>query len=99
MLPPDILVLSPDAGRTEQLIQQLGSEFYAERQAATMALSRAGEPALAALRRACENNEDAEIRRRAERLVNTISVRVIEERALAIRRSLLGREEKGQKLK
>jgi hypothetical protein len=99
MLTPDPCLLAPDAARIDQLITQLGSEFYAEREVATKALNRAGAPALEPLQRACEGSDDAEIRRRAERLIMAIEPRVRGERALAIRRSKLSPEEKGQKLK
>jgi hypothetical protein len=52
--------------------------------------------ALEPLQRATENSDDAEIRRRAERLIKLVEPR---DRALAIRRSQLGPEEKAQKLK
>jgi hypothetical protein len=99
MLTPDLCLLAPDAARIDQLITQLGSEFYAEREVATKALNRAGAPALEPLQRACEGSADAEIRRRAEGLIMAIESRVREERAWAIRRSKLSPEEKGQKLK
>jgi hypothetical protein len=99
MLTPDLRLLAPDAARIDQLITQLGSEFYDEREAATKALNRASAPALEPLQRACEGSDDAEIRRRAERLIKAIEPRVREERALAIRRSKLSPEETGQKLK
>jgi hypothetical protein len=99
MLTPDLCLLAPNGARIDQLITQLGSEFYAEREAATKALNRAGAPALEPLQRACEASEDAEIRRRAERLIKAIEPRVRKERALAIRRTKLSPEEKGQKLK
>jgi hypothetical protein len=99
MLTPDLCLLAPDPARIDQLITQLGSESYAERETATKALNRVGLPALEPLQRACEGSDDAEIRRRAERLIKAIEPRVREERALAIRRSTLSRHEKSQKLK
>src|SRR5262249_35203495 len=99
MLAPDLCLLPPDAANIGRLIAQLGSEFYARREAATKALGRIGEPTLDALRTACESSEDVEIRRRAERLVKIIERRVIEERALAIRQSKLSPEEKGRRLR
>ena len=94
-----MLIPAPDPARIDQLIMQLGSDLYAEREAATKALNRAGVPVLEPLQRACEGSDDAEIRRRAERLIKAIEPRAREERALAIRRSKLSPEEKGQKLK
>jgi hypothetical protein len=99
ILTTDRCLLARDAARIDQLITQLGSEFYAEREAASKALNRAGAPALEPLQRACEGSDDAEIRRRAERLIKAIELRVREERALAIRGSKLSPEEKGQQLK
>ena len=99
MLTTDVCLLAPDPARIDQLITQLGSEFYAERETATKALNRVGVPALEPLQRACECSDDAEIRRRAERLIKAIEPRAREERALAIRRSKLSPEMKGQKLK
>jgi hypothetical protein len=99
MLRPDPCLLAPDAAHIDQLITRLGSEFYAEREEATKALNRAGAPALRPLQWACEGTDDAEIRRRAERLIKAIEPRAREERALAIRRSKLSPEEKGQKLR
>jgi hypothetical protein len=99
LLTADLCLLAPDAARIDQLITHLGSEFYAEREEATKALNRAGATALELLQRACEGSDDAEIRRRAERLINAIEPRAREERALAIRRSKFSPEEKGQKLK
>jgi hypothetical protein len=98
MLTTDVCLLAPDPARIDQLITQLGSDLYAEREAATRALNRAGVPALLPLQRACEGSDDAEIRRRAERLIKAIEPRAREERALAIRRSKLSPAEKGQKL-
>jgi hypothetical protein len=99
MLTADLCLLAADPARIDQLITQLGSEFYAERETATKALNRVGVPALEPLQRACECSDDAEIRRRAERLTRAIELRVREERASAIRRSTLSRDEKSQKLK
>jgi uncharacterized protein (TIGR03067 family) len=61
-----------DAGR---LIGQLGSPDFAEREAATRRLEEAGEGVLAALRKAAGDSDDAEIRRRARRLVERIGNR------------------------
>jgi hypothetical protein len=88
-----------EAALAARLIEQLGSPVYAEREAATQALDRLGEPALELLRKASEESGDAEIRRRAERLVATIELRGVRERAIAIRGSRSSPEEKGRKLK
>jgi len=99
MVMADLGRLADDAVRIDRLIEQLGSEVFAEREAATKALDRIGEPALKLLRKSSEDSDDAEIRRRAGQLVATIEPRVAEARALAIRRSKISPEEKGRKLK
>jgi hypothetical protein len=96
---PDPSALTSDAAKIDHLIQQLGSQFYAEREAASKALDRIGVPAKAALSRAIECSPDAEICRRAERLFRIIEPRAIQERALAIRKSKLSPEEKAAKFK
>jgi RNA polymerase sigma factor (sigma-70 family) len=58
-----------------QHIQKLGSARFAEREAATQALDRIGEPALDALYRAAAQGADLETRRRAERLIHLIERR------------------------
>jgi WD40 repeat protein len=64
--------------KVERLIRQLGSEKFAEREAATKALEAIGEPALEALRRATRDG-DLELRRRAEQLVKSIEGRMYRE--------------------
>jgi RNA polymerase sigma factor (sigma-70 family) len=66
---------APNAAEIERLIQQLGSEKFTEREAATTALERIGEPAYDALRRAVESGDDVEIRRRAEGIIGRIEQR------------------------
>jgi uncharacterized protein (TIGR03067 family) len=66
---------NPPSPDIERLIKQLGSNKFREREAASRALARAGGPALAALRTAATDNPDAEVRRRAVRLVGTIDAR------------------------
>ena len=56
-----------------KLIQQLGSADFAEREAATKRLEAIGKPALPALRDAAKKSEDAEVQRRAQRLVKKIA--------------------------
>ena len=91
--------ITPEPATIDRLIQQLGSEFYAEREAATRALDRIGVPAKAALSTAIESSPDAEICRRAKRLIKIIEPRAIQERALAIRNSKLSPEEKAVRFK
>ena len=71
--------------RIERLVALLGSEEFAEREAATEALAEAGAEALPALRRAL-TSDDVEVRRRAADLVRVIDARIAQrqrERAVA----------------
>jgi tetratricopeptide (TPR) repeat protein len=61
-----------DAAVIEQLIRQLGSVDFPEREAATRRLEEIGAPALQALRKAAKENADAEVRRRAEQLAEKV---------------------------
>jgi WD40 repeat protein len=61
----------------ESLVRRLGSDSYAEREAASAALDRLGAPALPVLRRARQCSGDAEVRRRAARLVAAIERRPV----------------------
>jgi hypothetical protein len=65
-----------DPAILKKLIQQLGSEDYAEREAAMKRLQGIGKPALPALREAAKNSGDAEIGRRAQRLVESLDPQV-----------------------
>jgi hypothetical protein len=56
----------------DRLIRQLGGDDFHQREAASEALARIGEPALAALRKARSNTSDLEVRRRAQRLIVSI---------------------------
>lgn len=58
-----------------ELVAALGSEHFAERESASQQLDKLGPVALEALRSACRS-EDAEVRRRAEELVERIEKRV-----------------------
>jgi HEAT repeat protein len=64
----------PNAADVARLVRQLGSEQYAEREAASKALGAIGEPALAALNEAALS-DDLEVRRRAERLLEALRAR------------------------
>lgn len=63
------------AQEVQRLIRQLGSQRFAERDAASKGLDKLGEDALDALRRAVATTADGEIRRRAEGLVRDIEGR------------------------
>lgn len=71
----------PDGDRVAPLIAQLGSRQFEEREAATQALDALGPAALELLRKALASS-DAEVRRRAEKLVRTIEGRLESARAL-----------------
>lgn len=71
---PDVAAALPPLSVIEidRLVRQLGSNGYYEREAATKALQARGKPALPALRVACAD-KDAEVRKRARRLIDTIA--------------------------
>src|ERR1700712_822681 len=54
----------PDAAKIDKLVEQLGSDTFTEREAATAALAKIGLPALASLRKAI-TSKDNELRKRA----------------------------------
>jgi RNA polymerase sigma factor (sigma-70 family) len=62
-----------DADRITGLLQQLGHDKFAKREAATAELAAIGEPALRALRKAAAAGADEEIRQRAAKLIATIA--------------------------
>jgi hypothetical protein len=64
-----------EAERIADLIQQLGDDDFAKREAASKSLELIGEPALALLRRAARSNDDAEVRKRAESALRAIKLR------------------------
>jgi hypothetical protein len=70
-----------DTNRIAKLVEQLGSESFAERKKATEALDEIGGPALDALRKATQSN-DLETRKRATDLVRRIEKRVASARIL-----------------
>ena len=61
------------------LIKQLGDNDFDKREVAGKKLEALGETALASLRKAATTSDDAEIRRRADQLVQTITERVARE--------------------
>jgi hypothetical protein len=74
-----------ESDRVAALIKQLGDDRFAKRKAASKELEDIGEPALAALRKAATSRDDLEIRRRAERIIQTITTRAAD---AAIQREL-----------
>jgi uncharacterized protein (TIGR03067 family) len=83
-LPAQVGTLRGDPGKETEtdkiarLIQQLGDDAFRKREAASKELDAIGEPALVALRKAAASSDDAEIRRRAERISEAIAARVAE---------------------
>jgi hypothetical protein len=71
--------------RVAALIKQLGDDAFAKRETASKELEDIGEPALPALRKAATSSEDPEIRRRAERISQSIATRAAD---AAIKRRL-----------
>jgi hypothetical protein len=79
---PAVQAEGADAAKIARLIEQLGSDTFAERQKATEALDAIGEPALEALRKAAKST-DAEVRKRAQGLLDKLEKRIENARALA----------------
>jgi hypothetical protein len=71
----------PSPSRIGELIHQLGSEEYTEREAASKALKSIGIPALVALEQAAAESDDPEVQLRAADLLPAIRAR---EQALAL---------------
>ncbi len=63
--------VSDEADKIDKLIQQLGADSFAAREAATKALEKIGSPALEALLKASKS-KDAEVRKRAAELASKI---------------------------
>ncbi len=63
----------------ERLIKQMGSDDFDEREAASKALEGIGQAALDALRDVIKKNNDAEVRRRAERVVKSVEAKLYPE--------------------
>jgi len=68
-------VKKADAAKVAELIKQLGSENFDDRESATKALDAIGEPALEALKKAAKS-DDAETQKRADELVRNITRRL-----------------------
>src|SRR5262245_21772657 len=62
----------------ERIIRQMGSDDYFEREAASKELAAIGEPAREALEKAANGN-DAEVQRRASKLVEALDAKVYRE--------------------
>jgi len=71
--------------KIDQLIEQMGSGTFAEREKATKELDAIGVPALEALRKAAKS-DDAEVKRRAEELVKKIEKQAESAKVLAAKR-------------
>jgi hypothetical protein len=95
---PDLCSLSRDTGQIDRLIQQLGSEYYAERQTATRNLTSLGSATIPALI-AAEESPDPEVQRRATRIARIIELRL---RYEPVQRTVVSRQspaEEGQRLR
>jgi hypothetical protein len=95
---PDLCSHSRDTRQIDRLIQQLGSEHYAERETATRNLTSLGSASLPALI-AAQESTDPEVQRRATRIARIIELRLLYE---SIQRTVASRQspaEKGQKLR
>src|SRR4051794_5552289 len=68
----------PSGAEIGRLIEKLGDDDFDVREAATERLMLAGEPALAALRKAL-SSDDLEVRRRARRIVDSVEGRLYPE--------------------
>ena len=64
-----------ESERIVRLIEQLGDDSFASREAASSELTAIGEPALSLLRRASTINHDLEIRWRAEQIAQAVVAR------------------------
>lgn len=76
---------TPTKERIDRLIEQLGSNNFAEREKASKELEATGLPALEALRQAAKS-DDAEVRKRAETLLPKIEMQAESIRVLAPKR-------------
>ena len=64
-----------DTAQVDKLVEQLGSDTFAEREAATAALAKIGMPALGSLRKAI-TSKDNEVRKRAKDLLTKLEKEV-----------------------
>jgi hypothetical protein len=87
-----------NAAHIARLVQQLGADGFKDRETASETLQDIGEVALPALRAAGGSN-DAEVRSRARRLVDSIQERTAQEQVQAIRASALSAKDKGRRLR
>ena len=69
---PSFVAGGSEAGDISQLVRQLGSDKFKEREAAAGALFKVGKPALGALKSAAKDSGDEEIRLRAAKLILAI---------------------------
>jgi hypothetical protein len=83
--PKPLAAEKTDADRLAHLVAQLGGDEFAEREAAARALSEMGPLALEVLSRAV-TTEDAEVRRRVQKLLRPLESRLTSERVLKPRR-------------
>jgi hypothetical protein len=79
---PSLADEAPSKEKIDKLIKQMGSDAFSEREKATKELAAIGLPALEALRKAARS-DDAEVRRRAGKLLPNIERRAERIRILA----------------
>ena len=65
-------VAAPDDAGIARLVKQLGDDDFDQREAASKALTKVGEPALEVLRKAAASSGDVEVRHRAGQLIEAI---------------------------
>jgi uncharacterized protein (TIGR03067 family) len=89
------------AARVARLIEQLGDDRFAKREAASSELAAIGEPALSALRKAAASSTDLEIRRRAEVIIRAIAESVTQRELKKLQGTwcLISYETDGQRIK
>lgn len=69
--------VGPDAPKPDELIRQLGSSKYSEREEASGALEQLGADALKALERASKESDDPEVRSRAAQIRDRIELALV----------------------
>jgi hypothetical protein len=76
---------APAEASTEALIEKLGSASYAEREAASAAIVKRGEDALAAIRTAADSHADPEVRDRAAAIALDLGKVSVSAKLLAVK--------------
>jgi WD40 repeat protein len=74
--PPRITDDASKRNRIANLIEQLGDDSFARREAASKALEAIGKPAIRPLRKAADSSTDLEIRWRANRVIEALALKI-----------------------